>query len=194
MAERYQVRGRRIWDSETDTYSGLYAREQDAINAVEQKTAVYNIFKKLESWQEYEKENKPYYIYAVVNLEKNTWKYHVHHRSRVGICSIVSTHNDKEDALRECDKLNGEFFGNEPESDPVEQPASDPVDHPAHYTQGSIECIDAIASALGHDAFIQFLRGQVIKYMWRLGHKGDALEDAKKGTWYASRLVAELAK
>ena len=75
-----------------------------------------------------------------------------------------------------------------------DNPEGDQVNHPSHYTQGSIECIDAIASALGHDAFIQFLRGQVIKYMWRLGRKGDALEDAKKGTWYASRLVAELSK
>jgi len=74
------------------------------------------------------------------------------------------------------------------------KPEGDPVNHPAHYTQGPVECIDAIASALGHDAFIQFLRGQVIKYMWRLGHKGDALQDAEKGTWYASRLVAELSK
>ena len=75
-----------------------------------------------------------------------------------------------------------------------DNPEGDQVNHPSHYTQGSIECIDAIASALGPDAFIEFLRGQVIKYMWRLGHKGDALQDAEKGTWYASRLVAELSK
>ena len=75
-----------------------------------------------------------------------------------------------------------------------DKPSSDPVNHPSHYTQGSVECIDAIASALGHGAFVDFLRAQVIKYMWRLGHKGDALQDAEKGSWYASRLVAELSK
>jgi hypothetical protein len=75
-----------------------------------------------------------------------------------------------------------------------EKPEGDQVNHPSHYTQGPVECIDAIASALGRDAFIEFLRGQVIKYMWRLGHKGDALKDAEKGKWYASRLVEELSK
>ena len=39
---------------------------------------------------------------------------------------------------------------------------TDPVNHPAHYTQGSVECIDAIESALGPDGFVAFLRGQVI--------------------------------
>ncbi len=30
MAARYQVRGRRIWDSETDTYSKLFGDKQEA--------------------------------------------------------------------------------------------------------------------------------------------------------------------
>ena len=30
MAERYQVRGRRIWDSETDTYSLLLTSTEEA--------------------------------------------------------------------------------------------------------------------------------------------------------------------
>ena len=73
-------------------------------------------------------------------------------------------------------------------------PASDPVNHPAHYTAGSIECIDAIESALGRDGFVAFLRGQVIKYSWRLGRKGDSLEDAQKALWYQRRLVETLSK
>ena len=129
MAERYQVRGRRIWDSETDTYSKLFRDKTQA---------------------EY-------------------------------LCGLVATgqHALRFEPLAEWQD---------------DKPAGDPVNHPAHYTQGPIECIDAIAAALGHDAFIEFLRGQVIKYMWRLGRKGDALQDAEKGTWYASRLVEELAK
>lgn len=64
----------------------------------------------------------------------------------------------------------------------------DPVNHPAHYTQGGVECIDAIEAALGKDQFIGFLRGQVLKYSWRCGLKGDAREDAAKALWYNVRL------
>jgi hypothetical protein len=69
---------------------------------------------------------------------------------------------------------------------------TDPVNNPAHYTQGSVECIDAIESALGPDGFISFLRGQVIKYTWRLGRKDAALQDAQKAAWYQAKLVERL--
>ena len=70
---------------------------------------------------------------------------------------------------------------------------NDAVNHPPHYTQGAIECIDAIEAALGPEQFIGFLRGQVLKYTWRTGHKGDAIEDARKAAWYQARLVRTLA-
>ena len=73
-------------------------------------------------------------------------------------------------------------------------PQHDPVTAPSHYTQGSIECIDAIEAALGRDGFIAFLRGQVIKYSWRLGLKGPALEDAQKAFWYQDRLTVVLQR
>jgi hypothetical protein len=69
---------------------------------------------------------------------------------------------------------------------------TDAVDHPSHYNQGSIECIDAIESALGRDGFIAFLRGQVIKYQWRCGLKDASLQDARKANWYGQRLAAYL--
>lgn len=68
----------------------------------------------------------------------------------------------------------------------------DPVNSPAHYTQGDIECIDAIESMLGARGFEAFLRGQVMKYMWRLRGKGEALENAYKANWYLNRLAAHL--
>ena len=136
MAERYQVRGRRIWDSETDTYSMLF-RE------------------------------KKYSDYWMERLNSNTCV----------ITDIVWKRLDQWD-----------------DNEPVEQPASDPVNNPSHYTQGSVECIDAIEAALPTDQFIGFLRGQVIKYAWRLGLKGEAVEDARKGTWYFTRLVKTLEK
>ena len=127
MAARYYVRGLRIWDKKTNTYSELFPGKEQAARWIIDGRANKVKYKPLAEWQDY-------------------------------------------------------------------KPEGDQVNHPSHYTQGSIECIDAIASTLGHGAFVDFLRAQVIKYMWRLGRKGDALEDAKKGAWYANRIVAELAK
>lgn len=71
---------------------------------------------------------------------------------------------------------------------------SDPVNSPSHYTSGSVECIDAIMSALPEEQFIGFLRGQVIKYTWRLGRKDSAAQDAAKAHWYAEKLRFVLAE
>lgn len=127
MAARYYVRGLRIWDKKTDTYSRLFSsgevaewfRSRSMRNGLE--------FKPLSEWQD--------------------------------------------------DKAK-----------------SDPVNHPDHYTQGPIECIDAIEAASTTDQFVGFLRGQIIKYAWRLGRKGDAVQDARKCAWYADRLVKTLEK
>lgn len=68
----------------------------------------------------------------------------------------------------------------------------DSVNHPFHYTQGKIECIDAIKSALTREQYIGFLKGQIIKYTWRAGLKDEAAEDQKKADWYNQRLITLL--
>lgn len=66
----------------------------------------------------------------------------------------------------------------------------DPVNHPAHYA-GAIECIDALESiGVGKD----FCHGNAIKYLWRLGKKDNALQDARKAKWYLDRLISILEK
>ena len=67
----------------------------------------------------------------------------------------------------------------------------DKVNNPAHYNNGEIECIDAIASALSLDELKGFVRGNVIKYLWRTEHKG-GLEDLKKARWYLDYLINKL--
>jgi hypothetical protein len=126
MAERYQVRGRRIWDSSNDSYSQLFPSADMAEWALKNNGKSI-VFQPLDQWQD--------------------------------------------------DKPNG-----------------DAVNRPDHYTQGPVECIDAIEAAMSTDQFIGFLRGQVIKYAWRLGLKGEAVEDARKGTWYFTRLIKTLEK
>ena len=64
---------------------------------------------------------------------------------------------------------------------------TDNVNYPPHYKQGEIECIDAIKSCLG-DGFKFYLQGNAMKYLWRYEHKGKAIEDLEKATWYINRL------
>lgn len=73
-------------------------------------------------------------------------------------------------------------------------PSHDPVNHPSHYTQGGIECIDAIKASMTEIEFRGFLKGQVIKYMWRYALKGKPVEDLKKAEFYRNRLVEEIEK
>jgi hypothetical protein len=68
----------------------------------------------------------------------------------------------------------------------------DAVQRPAHYAASDIECIDAIAAALGPDAFIAYCRGNAMKYAWRTGKKANADEDLRKGAWYLNKAADAL--
>ena len=69
-------------------------------------------------------------------------------------------------------------------------PLNDLVNHPAHYTQGGIECIEALKAALGFEGFKAYCRGNIIKYLWRTEHK-NKVQDLKKAKWYLDRLIEE---
>jgi hypothetical protein len=69
--------------------------------------------------------------------------------------------------------------------------SSDPI-NPSHYKQGGIECIEAIKAALG-EGFPDYLRGNVIKYLWRYKEKG-GVEDLRKSAWYLDRLIKEVGE
>lgn len=73
-------------------------------------------------------------------------------------------------------------------------PENDPVNHPAHYTQGDVECIDALESmAVGYtDPVAAGLAWQVVKYVWRCPLKGKPREDARKAHFYLCRLMNRL--
>lgn len=68
-------------------------------------------------------------------------------------------------------------------------PAADPVNRPAHYTAhpSGVECI-AITE------HFSFCLGNAMKYLWRSGLKGDAIEDLKKSIWYINREIANREK
>ena len=75
-----------------------------------------------------------------------------------------------------------------------EQEKETPI-NPSHYTNGSIECIDAMESAMSLDEFNGYLRGCIIKYLWRLGLKDPSnvpvTQDLEKAKWYLDKLIVK---
>jgi len=63
------------------------------------------------------------------------------------------------------------------------------INHPKHYNShpAGIECIDVVEH-------LPFNIGNSIKYLWRAGLKGDAIEDLRKAIWYIEREIQRLGK
>lgn len=71
-------------------------------------------------------------------------------------------------------------------TDPAPDPAPDPVNHPSHYNT-----LPTVCSECGHPIetidvvrHLDFDLGNAIKYLWRAGLKGDAVQDLEKAIWY----------
>ena len=65
---------------------------------------------------------------------------------------------------------------------------SDNVNHPKHYVSGGIECIDALQAQMTPEEFRGYLKGNVLKYLWRERQKGN-IESLHKAQWYLNRLI-----
>ena len=78
----------------------------------------------------------------------------------------------------------------------AESKTNDMVNHPSHYTQGGIECIDALTAMVTpyKDTVAATLAWQVVKYIWRHPFKFNSLEDLKKARFYLDRLIAHWEK
>jgi len=71
---------------------------------------------------------------------------------------------------------------------------NDVVNHPTHYTQGEVECIEAIKSSMSEESFRGYLKGNAIKYIWRYEKKANKEEDLAKAIWYIKRLLSEVSE
>ena len=74
---------------------------------------------------------------------------------------------------------------------PPPPPKKEQVNHPQHYG-GENNPYEAIKVIEAWD--LGFLLGNCVKYISRLGKKGDILEDARKAQWYLNRFVSNLEK
>ena len=68
----------------------------------------------------------------------------------------------------------------------------DVVNKPLHYNSGGVECIEAIEASMELGAFQGYLKGNILKYIWRMSYKGKTLEDCKKSQWYLNKLISTL--
>ena len=68
----------------------------------------------------------------------------------------------------------------------------DEITKPKHYTQGTVECLDALDSMFEESSRIDFYRSQIVKYIWRLRDKGAPLKDVQKARFYIDRLIEKL--
>ena len=65
---------------------------------------------------------------------------------------------------------------------------NDVINHPSHYTQGSVECIDAMESAFGAAELAVYCKIAAFKYIWRCERKNGS-EDIKKAVWYLKKYL-----
>lgn len=77
------------------------------------------------------------------------------------------------------DALNAEVVGG----------SVDVVNSPPHYKTGGIEAIEGIEASMAPEAYAGYLKGNIMKYMWRYERKGKPIEDLKKARWYLDRLI-----
>jgi hypothetical protein len=109
--------------------------------------------------------------------QKNNWQ-----GKSCSNCKYANTHI-KEEPCAACKN-----YGN---WEPDEFVFKDDVNHPAHYTQGGIECIDAIRAALTPEEWRGYLKGNCLKYIWRERLKGGN-QSIEKAEWYIRRLLEEV--
>ena len=76
----------------------------------------------------------------------------------------------------------------EPATNPEPEAENDVINHPSHYTQGGIECIDAMESAFGAAQLAVYCKIAAFKYIWRCEYK-NGVEDVKKAIWYLNKFL-----
>ena len=93
----------------------------------------------------------------------------------------------KEECDKEWEKQMGQDYDEVEDDLPWDK--QDNVNHPVHYTNTSIECIDAMTETQGDNAVINFCVCNAFKYLWRHNSK-NGFEDIRKAAWYLNKAVS----
>lgn len=62
------------------------------------------------------------------------------------------------------------------------------VTKPAHYNRKGIEALAAIEASMSQVEFIGYLKGNIMKYLWRYGYKNSPKKDLGKARFYLDYL------
>lgn len=65
--------------------------------------------------------------------------------------------------------------------------------NPSHYKNGKMDAITVMKNTLTKEEYKGFLKGLIIKYLYRADNK-NGLEDYKKAQWYMNELVKTIEK
>ena len=86
-----------------------------------------------------------------------------------------------------CDRCGKHFISDNGALSPHD--CADPVNHPRHYGThpSGIECIEITRH-------MNFNLGNAMKYIWRAGEKGNAIQDLEKAVWYLQDEIKRLKK
>ena len=76
--------------------------------------------------------------------------------------------------------------------EPILNDRLDAYAYGSHYAEASVQAIEAIQANMSTEAFVGYLRGNIIKYACRLGRKDKGLQEAEKIKRYAEWLVDTL--
>ena len=68
----------------------------------------------------------------------------------------------------------------------------DDVSRPAHYNRNDIEAIEAIEASMSSVEFMGYLKGQILKYLWRYAYKDSPKKDLGKAQWYLNLLCKKI--
>jgi hypothetical protein len=95
-----------------------------------------------------------------------------------------------------CDAMYGEAYQRYKDiRDALNEEVSlgcDPVNSPSHYNSGGIEAIEGIEASMAPEAYAGYLKGNIMKYLWRYEKKAKPIEDLKKARWYLDRLIQKV--
>tara|TARA_R100001369_G_scaffold40567_1_gene66639 strand:- start:885 stop:1112 length:228 start_codon:yes stop_codon:yes gene_type:complete len=70
--------------------------------------------------------------------------------------------------------------------------SEDMVNNPPHYNRKNIEAIQAIEASMEPEEFCGYLKGNILKYLWRYKYKGNPVEDLEKSEYYLKVLVQKV--
>lgn len=93
----------------------------------------------------------------------------------------------EEEVKKELEKIEKEATAIKVAQGCVKSVTKDPVKHPEHYTFGTYEVLDVIL-----DWKLDYLRGNIVKYIARAGKKNSELEDLQKARFYLQKAIDEL--